>query len=82
MYQISLKFKASHGYRSKLWFRRSSKAQNFLHVEDIWKAAFVSPLQHKPSSGSKVCTPAAAAQTLPLDSSEENQKTSGNKVSI
>ena len=54
-----------------------------MYVEDIWKAACVFPRQHKPSSDSKlsiVRTPAVAAQTLPLDGSEENQENRGNKV--
>ena len=85
IHQIGLpvKLQASHGYDRKSWFRRSGKGHKFLYVEDIWKAECVFPLQHKPSSGSKlsiVHTPAAAAQTLPLDSSEENQENSGKKV--
>ena len=83
MHQIGLKFRASHGYDRKSWFRRSGKGHKFLYVEDIWKAACVFPRQHKPSSDSKlsiVRTPAVAAQTLPLDGSEENQENRGNKV--
>ena len=78
---------ASHGYDSKSLFRRSGKAKlananNFLLVEDVWKAACVSPLQHNSSSDSKVRTSAAAAQRLPLDAggSKENKENSGNKV--
>ena len=77
IHQIGLKFQASHGYDRKSWFRKSGKGQDFLHVEDIWKAACVSPLRHKPN---KVRTPAAAAQTLQLDGSEERQENRGNKV--
>ena len=77
IHQIGLKFQASHGYDRKSWFRKSGKGHDFLHVEDIWKAACVSPLRHKPN---KVRTPAAAAQTLQLDGSEERQENRGNKV--
>ena len=82
IHQIGLKFQGSHGYDRKSWFRRSGNGHKFLYVEDIWRAACVFPLQHKPSSGSKlgiVSTPTAAAQTQPLDGSEENQENSGNK---